>query len=128
MGHTWVVHADSLCVQILQLKQTLWMYNFQGPSPAQYKKCVYTHIAGSKACRKARMSYVTIQVPFSSRDAMVGGSLQSTGRGQSGLGRRHWQAAAAEAARAQTQAGTGSQALSLRRACFDEGVAFPDKN
>ena len=85
------------------------------------------------------MGYVMIQVPFSSRDAMVGGSLrgwqvggslQSTGRGQSGLGRRHWQAAAAAAAAvwAQTQAGTGSQALSLRRACFDEGVAFPDKN
>lgn len=83
------------------------------------------------------MGYVTIQVPFSSRDAMVGGSLrgwqvggslQSTGRGQSGLGRRHRQAAAAAAARAQTQAGTGSQALSLRRACFDEGVALPDKN
>ena len=76
------------------------------------------------------MGYVTIQVPFSSRDPMVGGSLrgwqvggslQSTGRGPSGLGRRHWpQAAAAAAARAQTQAGTGSQALSLRRACFDE--------
>jgi hypothetical protein len=83
------------------------------------------------------MGYVTIQVPFSSRrgDAMVGGSLrgwqvggslQSTGSGQSGLGRRYWQAAAAAADRAQTQAGTGSQALSLRRACFDEGVAFPE--
>jgi len=98
-------------------------------------KCVYSHVAGSKACRKARIGYVTIEVPFSSRDAMVGGSLrgwqvggslQSTGRGPSGLGRRHWQAAAAAAA--QTQAGTGSQALILRRACFDEGVAFPDKN
>ena len=74
------------------------------------------------------MGYVTIQVPFSSRDAMVGGSLQSTGRGQSSLGQRLWQAAAAAAAHVQTQAGTGSQALSLRRACFDEGVAFPDKN
>jgi len=83
------------------------------------------------------MGYVTNQVPFSSRDAMVGGSLrgwqvggslQSIGRGQSGLGRRHRQAAAAAAARAQTQAGTGSQALSLRRACLDEGEAFPDKN
>ena len=74
------------------------------------------------------MGYVTIQVPFSSRDAMVGGSLQSIGRGHSGPGRRHRQAAAAAAARAQTQAGTGSQALSLRRACFDEGEAFSDKN
>ncbi len=83
------------------------------------------------------MGCVTIQVLFSSCDAMVGGSLrgwqvggslQSTGRGQSGLGRRHWQVAVAAAARAQTQAGTGSQALSLQRSCFDEGVAFPHKN
>ncbi len=84
------------------------------------------------------MGYVTIQVSFSSRNAMVGGnlrgwqvggSLQSTGsRRQNGPSRSHWQAAAA-AARAQTQAeaGTGSQALRLLHTCFDEGVAFPDK-
>ena len=79
------------------------------------------------------MGYVTIQVPFSSRDAMVGGSLrgwqvggslQSTGRGQSGLGLRHWQRRPGLKLRL---------ALAVRLSVFDAPALtkvrpFPDKN
>ena len=62
---------------------------------------------------KARLGYVAIEVPFSSRDAMVGGTLRGSGSGQSGPARG--QAAAAHSRRGQT--------LSLHRGGFDAGVA-----